>query len=129
MDQLKKYNLECINNDYFRMILFGASQSGKTFKILHKFLPVLKKKYHRVILISPSNIKGQYQQLIPKHAFTYIDCHQFKKGYEMSDVLKMTQQLIQNTKIGHSEDGHEIFKFNTLIILDDAINSKVDQEL
>lgn len=128
-NKLKAFNLECLNNDFFRMILFGASQSGKTHCILHKLLPVLKKRYHRVILISPQNIKGQYQQIIPKHAFSYINCHEFKKGYEMSDVLKMLQQLIENTKIGRTQDGHDKFKFNTLIILDDAVSEKVDPQL
>ena len=126
---LSEYNISQINNDYFRMLIFGSSGSGKTYFTLHKLLPELRKRYHQVFLISPSYLKSQYEQVIPRHCLTHIDCHKFKKGYELKDVLKMIQATIEKTKIGRDQTGHTMYKYKTLIIFDDALHETVDQEL
>lgn len=110
--------------DYFRMLLFGAGQSGKTWYIVNVLLPLLFKKYQKVFVITPSYNQSVYKKVIPKQFLTCIDPTKFDDKNDLEVCFKKIQFCIEQTKVGKDETGHDVYKWNSIVILDDVLSPK-----
>src|SRR6185369_5729546 len=110
--------------DYFRLICFGASQSGKTYFITQKLIPILLQKYQKWFIITPSYNQNVYKQLLPKDTVTFIDSTKFTDKNNLEQILLKIQFCLNQTKVGKDFFGHTVYKWNSIIILDDVLSPK-----
>lgn len=128
MTTLDHYNLQSLNQDYFRMIIFGESGSGKTKFLTVQMMPTLLKKYHIIFVITSRYNHGVYAKVIPNRNLVLFDHTTFEKD-GMKNCLAGIERKIESTVLPTKNiDGHEAYKYNSLLIFDDALG-KVDVEL
>lgn len=147
--QINEFDLEKFNKIGSRNIIFGASNSGKTFLLQKRIYPKIFKTYEYVFIITQITNNGGYISMIPNNYFMY------EKGpYGTGITKKMPQVEICNpvgvkdienelTKItkfqeanmlrdSHGnvmkdDEGNIKYKYNVLLIFDDILSKKLKE--
>jgi hypothetical protein len=126
--EIPQYNLNTILQDYFRLIACGASDSGKTYFITKKLFPILVKKYKVFIVITPGYNGTVYKKALSNYVHPScvkcVDSTKFESSKDLEATLVNIQKMIEKTKIGKNEDGHDVYRWNTCLILDDVLSEK-----
>lgn len=122
----KEYILNNINRGYFRMLIFGASNSGKSTFVLTKLWSVLTKKYEKVFLISPEFNHNQYKKVIGKK----LTCKDTSRGTKdvINYIKNLKDGIIKNMKTGETKSGIPTYKYNTLLIFDDVFIKDLNRD-
>lgn len=120
------YNLKNVNRGYFRMLIFGASNSGKSTFLLRKLWPILTKKYEKVILISPEFNHTQYRKVIGnKLTFKSTECGTKEI---IAYITALKEGIIKNMQTGETKSGIPTYKYNTLLIFDDVYIKNLNKD-
>lgn len=106
----------------FRMLIFGASESGKSTLLVKEIIPAIKSKYDEFVVFTPEFNKRYYETQFKKmkidrfHIFT-------NSSEEIPDMLEEIKQLQMNNIKSYNKEGEPIFKSQILIIFDDIISN------
>jgi hypothetical protein len=115
--------LKELQKDFFRMLIFGASQSGKTNLLIKNIIPNIKKKYDEIIIFTPEFNENFYEKQLTKlktnfHIYT-------NEADEIPDMLDALKTLQMSNIKGYNKEGEPIYKSNILIIFDDIISESL----
>jgi len=115
-----------LTEKYFRMLILGCSQCGKTYLVANSIIPAIKKNYSNFIVFTRSYNKDVYKKIfdrnnIPedKQAIMTLD-----PTFIMLAIskLKATQEKYYEK---NDKDGHPIYKSSILVIFDDILNENM----
>lgn len=120
----KKKNVDI---DYFRLLIYGASNSGKTFFVLKKFLPrmIKSKAYDRFYIFAQQYSKQQYEEVLGDKMI-FINISESKMN-----VLKIIETLEKNitaSVCGKWKNGEDKYPHRNLILFDDFSDPKVTKD-
>lgn len=118
---LSKFNYDALK-DNFRMIVFGASGSGKTTFVKSMLNNNLTKYYKNIFIVTPKFHDIQYKNIKTNGSkICYIGT---KDTSEILGFLKELQRQRYNRIYDKNENGMK-FKDKVLVIFDDIINDKL----
>jgi len=121
MDLVKK-----LNKNYFKMLIMGASNSGKSYFLMNTILPLLKKKYDEYCIFTREFNKREYQHTfrtkMRKEPRIYIG-----KDNILEKIRKIMNAQRENVK-KYDKRGIPIYHTNILFIFDDIIDEKLFKE-
>jgi len=112
-------------NDPFRMLILGASMSGKTHFFLNTIYKAICSNFHKIILFTSISNKPEYVKIIPENKLVFIDVFSYENE-AIINLINGIKEFIENTqKIGETQTGKVIYEYNYLFIFDDFYNDKI----
>lgn len=124
-----KINKKGVDIDYFRLLVYGASNSGKTFFLLKKFLPrMLKSKaYDNFYVFAHEYSKHQYKQVLgDKMIFINIS----ENKINVIKIINAIQDkiVVSNPNNNLWKNGTSMYPERNLILFDDYSDPKVTKD-
>lgn len=117
------------NDGYFRMLVMGKSNSGKTYFLLNELLPILVKKYTMFYVFTVEYNIGVFKKVLTKLGVDPVR----QKLIKVPDTsmipyaVQAIETAIIEDKTGEDEDGHTTFRDHSLLIFDDLLDDNVMQ--
>jgi len=110
-----------LRQDFFRMLIYGASGSGKSFFLTKKLLPMIKDQYNAIFIFTLPENNGYYKKAVEREMNKKL--YLVNQGF-LPVLKKITEQQRGNTS-GKDELGNPKFRSNLLFIWDDVLSEKV----
>ena len=108
-----------LRKKYFRNIVFGSSQSGKTYWLFNNVLPQLKDLYKTIIIFTKKDNNTLYKLYLDKLKFAQPLIYNID-----DDIRKMIKGIYALQENNKSADGLR-YLTNILIIFDDILDKKL----
>lgn len=125
---MNKDALKEIKKKFFRMIVFGSSQSGKTYFVLNILLPSIINSYDTIYVFTTKGNKKSYE-----NKFDELNLKKNDQNYEIItknyiEELENLRDQQEDNVIGTNDIGENIYGSNVLIIWDDILDGKVTKQ-
>lgn len=156
MDNLRELDnrniMKVFGGEPFRCLVIGSSQSGKSFFMTQKVLPMIQHQYDRVFIFTRKtnvsyytkqtwdwkanedkrkylNSSWAYRQVfdMPKSDRFVHFVTDFDKFIPMIRVIEKTQE-VNCIKGGNEKDGDDKYKYRVLVLFDDILNEKLNKD-
>jgi len=108
--------MQSLKEDYFRLMIYGSSGSGKTYWLLHTLIPALKDSYDTIIVFTRSHNNAEYQKNIPDVAIINED---------FGEVLGKIRKIQEKNIKGLNKDDQPIYHTRILLVWDDVLDKKL----
>lgn len=118
MSEKYKQLIKRFKNDYFRMIIFGCTGSGKSYFLAKQLYPIIKKNYDNIVVFTRKFNATFYEKQIP-------NCSLITDKDTILDSIKRIKET-QEMNIKKLDNlGCPIYKTNILFIFDDIVDEKL----
>lgn len=124
-NEIRTGPLKNMSEKLFRMMIFGSSQSGKTYLLLHKLLPLLSDHYDSYVIFTrkfniPCYKKAFRNKNMKGHKPIF-----FTDISEILNVIKKIENIQEKNIKGYDSEGEPIYKNKILFVFDDIIKEKL----
>ncbi len=120
MDEQHSNIVKKLRSGFFRMIIFGKTKSGKTYLLLNKILPPLKRIYDDVFIFTQPFNEKYYMRMFQKLNMGIPHIHTNEDN--MLNIIHNIRQLQEKNIKGYDKDGEVIYRSNLLFIFDDILD-------
>lgn len=132
MKQQQQFIKQFIPKDSFRMMIYGASNTGKTYFLKNFLLPVLKKKFDKVYIFTVKHNVEPYKRRLESLGFVDTESYTiFDDPNPMFIRMALTALNELKNKLykldEYDSDDNPIYSQEWLYIFDDILNKKLTE--
>jgi hypothetical protein len=112
-----------LKKKYFRIILLGKSQSGKTYFLENRIIKNIREDYDKIIIFTDDMNKNSFKK-------KFEPCSVISKNHEevlrkMTDKIKKSYVYNDNNEKLYAKNGDLLRPYNFLFVFDDIFSPKL----